>query len=155
MDQQNIEQPIFNIEKIYVKDLSIEVPNAPQIFLDPATPDINVELSTSTSALDTGFFEAVLRVTVTAKLPEDRTVFLVEVAQAAIFQIRNIKVVILVQGQTEWFGGPFRKLRRLVFRGGSFRMQATGNKERKENQEQEKKESSLEGHATNYKPVLC
>ena len=90
MEQQNTEQPVFNIEKIYVKDLSVEVPNAPQIFLDSATPEINVELSTSTSALDEGFFEAVLRVTVTAKLPEDRTVFLVEVAQAAIFQIRNI-----------------------------------------------------------------
>ena len=90
MEQQNNEQPVFNIEKIYVKDLSIEVPNAPQIFLDAQTPEINVELSTSTSALDAGFFEAILRVTVTAKLPEDRTVFLVEVAQAAIFQIRNI-----------------------------------------------------------------
>lgn len=90
MEQQNNEQPVFNIEKIYVKDLSVEVPNAPQIFLDATTPEINVELSTSTSALDDGFFEAVLRVTVTAKLPEDRTVFLVEVSQAAIFQIRNI-----------------------------------------------------------------
>jgi len=90
MEQQNNEQPVFNIEKIYVKDLSIEVPNAPQIFLDPQTPEINVELSTSTTGLDAGFFEAILRVTVTAKLPEDRTVFLVEVAQAAIFQIRNI-----------------------------------------------------------------
>lgn len=90
MEQQNSEQPVFNIEKIYVKDLSIEVPNAPQIFLDAQTPEINVELSTSTAGLDTGFYEAILRVTVTAKLPEDRTVFLVEVAQAAIFQIRNI-----------------------------------------------------------------
>lgn len=90
MEQQNNEQPVFNIEKIYVKDLSIEVPNAPQIFLDAQTPEINVELSTSTAGLDTGFYEAILRVTVTAKLPEDRTVFLVEVAQAAIFQIRNI-----------------------------------------------------------------
>jgi preprotein translocase subunit SecB len=90
MEQQNTEQPIFNIEKLYVKDLSIEVPNAPQIFLESQTPEINVELSTTTAPLDAGFFEAILRVTVTAKLPEDRTVFLVEVAQAGIFQIRNI-----------------------------------------------------------------
>ncbi|MDB5801602.1 MAG: protein-export chaperone SecB [Rhodocyclales bacterium] len=90
MEQQNNEQPVFNIEKLYVKDLSVEVPNAPQIFLESKNPEVGVELSTSTSALDEGFYEAVLRVTVTAKLPEDRTVFLVEVAQAAIFQIRNI-----------------------------------------------------------------
>ena len=90
MEQQNNEQPVFNIEKLYVKDLSVEVPNAPQIFLESKNPEVAVELSTSTSALDNGFYEAVLRVTVTAKYPEDRTVFLVEVAQAAIFQIRNI-----------------------------------------------------------------
>ncbi|MDB5888305.1 MAG: protein-export chaperone SecB [Rhodocyclales bacterium] len=90
MEQQNTEQPVFNIEKLYVKDLSVEVPNAPQIYLETKSPEVAVELSTSTSALDNGFYEAVLRVTVTAKLPEDRTVFLVEVAQAAIFQIKNI-----------------------------------------------------------------
>ena len=90
MEQPNTEQPVFNIEKLYVKDLSVEVPNAPQIFLETKNPEVAVELSTSTSALDNGFYEAVLRVTVTAKYPEDRTVFLVEVAQAAIFQIRNI-----------------------------------------------------------------
>jgi preprotein translocase subunit SecB len=90
MEQQNNEQPVFNIEKIYVKDLSVEVPNAPQIFLQAQNPEINVELSTSTAALDTGFYEAILRVTVTAKFAEDKTVFLVEIAQAGIFQIRNI-----------------------------------------------------------------
>ena len=83
-------QPVFSIEKLYVKDLSIEVPNAPQIFLERETPQINVQLRTESSGIDEGIFEVALTVTVTAQLPEDKTVFLVEVAQAGIFQIRNV-----------------------------------------------------------------
>lgn len=83
-------QPVFSIEKLYVKDLSIEVPNAPQIFLERETPQINVQLRTESSGIDEGIFEVALTVTVTAQLPEDKTVFLVEVAQAGIFQIRNL-----------------------------------------------------------------
>jgi len=93
MDQQNNEQqaqPVFNIEKIYVKDLSVEVPNAPQVFLEQQSPAISVDISTSAAPLDKGFFEVVLRTTVTAKFEGDRTVFLVEVAQAGIFQLQNI-----------------------------------------------------------------
>ena len=83
-------QPVFSIEKLYVKDLSIEVPNAPQIFLERETPQINVQLRTESSGIDEGIFEVALTVTVTAQLPEDKTVFLVEVAQCGIFQIRNV-----------------------------------------------------------------
>ena len=89
MDQN--EQPVFKIEKLYVKDLSLEVPNAPAIYLDPTTPGINVDLSTQATAVGEGFFEVALTVTVTAKIAEgDKTVFLVEACQAGIFQIRNI-----------------------------------------------------------------
>jgi len=83
-------QPVFSIEKLYVKDLSIEVPNAPQIFLERETPQFNVQPPTESSGIDEGIFEVALTVTVTAQLPEDKTVFLVEVAQAGIFQIRNV-----------------------------------------------------------------
>jgi preprotein translocase subunit SecB len=83
-------QPVFSIEKIYVKDLSLEVPNAPRIFLERDNPQINVQLRTDASNVDEGIFEVTLTVTVSAKLAEDRTVFLVEVAQSGIFQIRNI-----------------------------------------------------------------
>lgn len=82
-------QPGFGIEKIYVKDLSLEIPNAPQIFTQRETPQLSVELSNATSQLDEGVFEVAITVTVTSKL-EDKTVFLVEVAQAGIFQVRNI-----------------------------------------------------------------
>lgn len=83
-------QPVFSIEKLYVKDLSVEVPNAPRIFLDRDNPQINVQLRTEASKVDEGIYEVALTVTVSAKLADDRTVFLVEVAQAGIFQIRNV-----------------------------------------------------------------
>mgnify|MGYP003452358305 CR=1 FL=1 len=83
-------QPVFSIEKLYVKDLSLEVPGAPQIFLEREAPQVNVQLRTEGQAIEDGADEVTLTVTVTAKIGEDRTLFLVEVAQAGIFQIRHI-----------------------------------------------------------------
>lgn len=83
------EQPVFSIEKIFVKDLSLEVPNAPQIFLDRDPPQVEVGLQSEAGGLGDGVFEVVLTVTVTARLGE-KTVFLVEAAQAGIFQVRNV-----------------------------------------------------------------
>lgn len=83
-------QPLFAIEKLYVKDLSIEVPNSPQIFLEREAPQVNVQLRTEGNPVDDGVFDVTLTVTVSAKLPGDKTMFLIEVAQAGVFQIRNI-----------------------------------------------------------------
>ena len=83
-------QPVFAIEKLYVKDLSLEVPGAPQIFLEREAPQINVQLRTAGQAVEDGVYEVTLTVTVNAKIGEDRNLFLVEVAQAGIFQIRNV-----------------------------------------------------------------
>lgn len=83
------QQPGFSIEKIYVKDASLEIPNAPQIFTDRTQPQVNIELSNAAQALEEGLFEVAIKVTVTSKI-EDKTVFLVEVTQAGIFQIRNV-----------------------------------------------------------------
>ncbi|SNR65125.1 protein translocase subunit secB [Methylobacillus rhizosphaerae] len=83
------QQPAFGIEKVYVKDLSLEVPNAPQIFIKLETPQIGIELGNTATQLEEGVFEVALTVTVTSKV-EEKTVFLVEVIQAGIFQIRNI-----------------------------------------------------------------
>ena len=88
MEQQN-EQPVFGIEKLYIKDLSIEVPNAPEIFLERENPEIEIQLNTTGRGIEEGVFEVVLTVTVTAKLAE-KTVFLVEVGQAGIFRIMNV-----------------------------------------------------------------
>ena len=83
------EQPVFSIEKIYVKDLSLELPNAPQIFLERDQPAVEVGLQSEANGLGDGIFEVVLTVTVTARVGE-KTQFLVEAAQAGIFQIRNV-----------------------------------------------------------------
>ena len=88
-DQEQTQQPLFTIEKIYLKDLSLEVPNSPQVFLERDTPKVDIQLSTRASTLDEGHYEVVLSVTSTATLG-DKTVFLVEAHQAAIFQIRNL-----------------------------------------------------------------
>lgn len=86
--EQN-EQPGFSIEKLYVKDASLEIPNAPQIFTDRTQPQVNVELGNAAQKLEEGIFEASIKVTVTAKVG-DKVAFLVEVTQAGIFAIRNI-----------------------------------------------------------------
>lgn len=88
-NQDQEKQPGFGIEKIYVKDLSLEIPNAPQIFIQREAPQLSVELGNATSQLDEGVFEVTLTVTVTSKVG-DKTAFLVEVAQSGIFQVRNI-----------------------------------------------------------------
>jgi preprotein translocase subunit SecB len=82
-------QPGFAIEKLYVKDASIEVPNAPQIFTNRTAPQISVELGNSATRLDEGVFEVSIKVTVTSKI-EETTAFLVEVTQTGIFGIRGI-----------------------------------------------------------------
>jgi len=86
--EQN-QQPGFSIEKIYVKDLSLEIPNAPAVFMQRETPQVSIELGNKVTRLEEGVFEVMLSVTVTSKI-EEKTVFLVEVAQAGIFQVRNI-----------------------------------------------------------------
>ena len=89
MTQDNTQQPVFSIEKIYVKDASLEIPNAPQIFLERESPQVDVQLSTSSESVSEAIYQAGLTVTVTAKLG-DKTMFLVEVTQAGIFSLRNI-----------------------------------------------------------------
>jgi preprotein translocase subunit SecB len=93
MSDEQPAAPAFTIEKIYVKDLSIEVPNAPQVYLQREAPEIEVQLRTAATPIAEGLFEAVLTVTVTATQGEGESAqgyFLVEVAQAGIFQIRHI-----------------------------------------------------------------
>jgi len=85
--QDNV--PVFSIEKIYVKDLSLEVPNAPHCFLEREPAQIDLQLQTQGEAVGDGIFNVVLALTVSARIGE-KTQFLIEVAQAGIFQIRNV-----------------------------------------------------------------
>ena len=82
-------QAVFAIEKLYVKDLSVEVPNAPQIFLERNTPEIGVQLTTQSGPIADDVYETVVKVTVTAKIGET-VMFLVEAAQAGIFRISQV-----------------------------------------------------------------
>jgi preprotein translocase subunit SecB len=88
-EEQQTPQVTFNIEKIYVKDMSVEVPNAPSIFLERETPEIGVELSTESKPLGNDVYENTIKVTVTAKFGE-KTAFLVECEQAGIFSIAGL-----------------------------------------------------------------
>ncbi len=88
---QQPDTPLFNIEKLYVKDLSLEIPDAPAIFLQRENPHIDLQLQTKAAAVEDGVFEVEVTVTVTAKLPEkDHVMFLIEAKQAGIFQVRNM-----------------------------------------------------------------
>ena len=87
--QEQTQQPVFTIEKIYIKDASLEVPNAPHVFLQQEAPQVGIELSNAGRAIGDGVFEVEITVTVTSKA-EENVVFLVEVDQAGIFQIRNV-----------------------------------------------------------------
>ena len=83
------QQPVFNIRRIYLKDLSLEQPNSPQILLEEAQPEVDINLGLSAQPLDNGLFEIEVVATVTTKV-NSRTLFLVEAKQAGIFEIRNI-----------------------------------------------------------------
>lgn len=79
----------FQIEKVYVKDLSLEIPNAPQAFMQQAQPQLEVRIDTAAAPFGDGYYEATVSATVTAKAG-DRTLFLAEAVQAGIFQLRNV-----------------------------------------------------------------
>lgn len=84
------DQPVFGIEKIYLKDLSLELPNAPQVFFERDAPQVDVNIHNQAARLpQEALYEVVLTVTVTAKV-QNKTVFLIEAAQAGIFHIRNV-----------------------------------------------------------------
>lgn len=90
MSEQQQAQGQFALQRIYVKDLSFEVPNAPTVFLGTWQPEVNVELSTQTTCMDDGKnYEVILALTITVK-NDDVLAFLVEVQQAGIFLIDDV-----------------------------------------------------------------
>lgn len=88
-EQEEPAQPMFAIEKLYVKDMSLEVPSGAEAFLQPQPPEVSIQFKTAFGQLGPDAFEGLLQVTVTAKAGE-RTLFLVEVQQAGIFRISGI-----------------------------------------------------------------
>ena len=84
-------EPGFRIQRIYLKDVSLEQPNAPQILLVASEPQVQVEIDISVAPLSEGIFEVALSSTVTAKV-DTKVLFLVEAKQAGIFEFSNIPV---------------------------------------------------------------
>lgn len=87
--QQQPALPVFNIEKIYVKDLSVEVPNAPAIFLEREQPQMEMQINTQSAAVENSIYQTILTITISAKIKE-KTAFMVELQQAGIFRIENL-----------------------------------------------------------------
>ena len=83
-------QPVFSIEKLYVKDLSLEVPHAPQVFLENTDPNVDMRVATESQKLEDEFYEVSVTVTVTANLSDERVMFLNEVTQSGIFRLAGI-----------------------------------------------------------------
>ncbi len=81
--------PVFNIQRVYLKDASLELPNAPRIFLEQIPPQVDIALDVGAEPIGEGLWEVTVTSTVTARI-EDRVLFLVECKQAGIFQIVNI-----------------------------------------------------------------
>ena len=81
--------PIFNIQRMYLKDLSLEQPNSPQILLDQQQPQVDINLAVSADTVSEGIIEVTVTATVTTKVA-DRTLFLIEAKQAGIFELRNL-----------------------------------------------------------------
>ena len=89
MAEQDANNPVFQIQRMYLKDLSLEQPNSPQILLEQQQPQVDINLSVSAENVVEGIFEVCVTATVTTKV-KDKTLFLIEAKQAGIFEIRNL-----------------------------------------------------------------
>ena len=83
------QDPVFQIQRVYLKEASLEQPNSPAILLEQQQPSVDIQLGVETASVAEGVFEVSVTATVQTKIA-DRTVFLVEAKQAGIFEIRNL-----------------------------------------------------------------
>ncbi len=83
-------QPSFSIDRVYTKDLSLEVPHAPEIFLLQEQPKIDIQVVTASTKLEENYYEGSLKVTTSAMMEDGRTLFVAEVTQAGIFTVQHI-----------------------------------------------------------------
>jgi len=87
--QDEANKPTFNLQRVYVKDLSLEMPNAPKIFLEQEAPSVNVDINVGAQRLAETIFETTVMATVTTRI-DDQVMYLVEATQAGIFEVNNI-----------------------------------------------------------------
>ena len=81
--------PVFQIQRVYLKEASLEQPNSPAILLEQESPTVDIQLGVNANPVAEGVFEVTVTATVQTKI-KDKTVFLAEVMQAGIFEIRNL-----------------------------------------------------------------
>jgi preprotein translocase subunit SecB len=81
--------PVFQIQRVYLKEASLEQPNSPAILLEQQQPSVDIQLGVESLPVAEGVFEVSVTATVHTKIGE-KTVFLVECKQAGIFEIRNL-----------------------------------------------------------------
>lgn len=81
--------PVFQIQRVYLKDMSLEQPNSPGILLDQSQPTVDIQLGVEATPVSDGIIEVAVTANVHTRI-DDRTVFLVEAKQAGIFEIRNL-----------------------------------------------------------------
>ncbi len=81
--------PVFQIQRVYLKGASMEQPNSPAILLEQESPTVDIQLGVNAASVTEGIFEVTVTATVHTKI-KDKTVFLVEVTQAGIFEVRNL-----------------------------------------------------------------
>ncbi len=82
-------ESVFQIQRVYLKESSLEQPNSPAILLEQEQPTVDIQLGINANPVAEGLFEITVTATVQAKI-KDKTVFLVEAKQAGIFEIRNV-----------------------------------------------------------------
>ena len=88
-DQETSSAPVFQIQRVYLKDLSLEQPNSPAILLEQQQPNVDIQLGVEATPVVEGIYEVCVTATVQTKI-QDKTVFLIEAKQAGIFEIRNV-----------------------------------------------------------------
>jgi preprotein translocase subunit SecB len=81
--------PLFQIQRMYLKDLSLEQTNSPQVLLEQGQPQVEINLAIGSELVADAMYEVTVTATVTTKI-NDKTLFLVEAKQGGIFEIRNI-----------------------------------------------------------------
>ncbi|MDT3679368.1 MAG: protein-export chaperone SecB [Burkholderiaceae bacterium] len=86
---ETAQAPVFAIQRVYLKDLSVEIPHAPRIFLETQQPSVEIQMDVGSEKIADGIFESTVTITITTKVAE-KVAFLIEAKQGGIFEIRNV-----------------------------------------------------------------
>jgi preprotein translocase subunit SecB len=86
---EQAQAPVFAIQRVYLKGVSLEIPNAPRIFLETQQPSVEIQMDVGSEQLVEGIYESAVTVTITTKVG-DKTAFLIEATEGGIFEIRNV-----------------------------------------------------------------